>query len=137
MKRLLIPILIFSILICGCESVKTYYLDSEKLPAEKDSGHEVGVVRIIGVFLKSGGYLDVRDKNTELISKGESRGITYDGQDSKRNHIALDSISVLKIEVARNNYWMPLAIVGGVIALVIILLLIFQPPLFEGYNLGG
>lgn len=126
MKRFLIPILIFTILICGCESVKTYYVEKEKISAEY-SEHPDEVVRIIGIFLKSGGYLDVRNKNARMILKGESQGVNYAGQDLKRDHIALDSISVLKIEVAHNNYWVPVVIIGvGIVVFYILLLIAFS-----------
>jgi hypothetical protein len=105
MKFVFILFLVCSVFIYGCESVKTYYVEKENIPRDE-------VVRIAGVFLKSGGFIDLRNKNAKLLSSGKFTGITYDGIDMKPTSIPADNISVLKIDVVSNNYWVPVAIIG-------------------------
>lgn len=116
-KPVLIICLICSVFIYGCESVKTYYVEKENIPKDE-------VVRLAGVFLKSGGFIDLRNKNPKLLAKGDSRGIIYDGIEMKRTSIPIDNIAVLKIDVLRNNYWVPVAIIGTAVVVAFFAIMI-------------
>ena len=113
----IILILTCSVFIYSCESVKTYYVEKENIPKDEN-------IRIAGVFLKSGEYLDLRNKNPKLVLNGELQVINYDKDNLTKAKIRVDSISALKIEISRNNYWMPVVIIAGVVIVLFIGLMI-------------
>jgi len=124
--KLIIFILICTIFNYGCESVKTYYVDKENIPKDE-------TVRIVGVFLKSGGYFNLQNKNAKLVLTGKSQGINYDTDSLTKANIRIDDIGVLKIEVAKNNYWMPAAIIAETAAALLIIAIIVQT--MKGFSL--
>lgn len=121
-KILFLSVLIFCIYFSGCETAKTQYVEPDKIP--KDD-----VIRITGVFLKNGDYVDVGEKKASVILKDDSREISYYDEQNKPVIIRENEIARLKIEILKNNYFVPLYIAGGVIVTFIILMIILGPPL--------
>jgi hypothetical protein len=123
-KLILIPILIFSILLYGCETVRTTYVDKEKMPTEKDREFQGAVPKISGVFLKDGTFLNLKDKNAEINIKDSSKTVTYDLNESTKGSISFNDISSFKIDLVKGNIWFPILIIVGIVAAGIITIII-------------
>jgi hypothetical protein len=129
MKHFLISLLITSAFICGCETVKTYYVDRDNIPVEKEKEFHGGAAKIIGVFLNDGTFVDLTEKNADVVLNGKSNSIQYDLEDNKSGVIPLDSIASAKIDVVKGNSATPFLIIGGVVLITLIVLFIAQLPL--------
>ncbi|MFI5144733.1 MAG: hypothetical protein ACHQJ4_03990 [Ignavibacteria bacterium] len=119
-KILFLSVIIFCMYFSGCETAKTQYVEPDKIPKDE-------VIRITGVFLRSGDYVDVSENNASVSLDGESRGISFDDNSNKRVFIGEKDIAQLKIEILKNNYWVPVYVVGGAIVTFVILIMIFPP----------
>jgi hypothetical protein len=126
-KPHLMPVLIVSLFLYSCEIVKTYYVDKEEIPNEKDVEFKGGVPRITGAFLKSKGFVDLKNKNAKIDFQNNSWNLLYNDSNSVKSKIAFDDISLLKVDVARNNYWLvPVLIVSIAAILFITFILSFK-----------
>jgi len=129
MKYIFFSIWIFLVLITGCESVKTYYVDKENIPLEKDKEFHEGVSKITGVFLNDGTFIDLTGKNADVVLNGKSMAIQYNPEDDKSGVIPFDRITSVKFEVVTGNGTTPFLIIGGVVLITLIVLFIAQLPM--------
>ncbi len=127
MKHFLIPILIFTVLIYGCDSVKTQYMDAEKIPTGKDREFQGGLVKLDGIFLKDGTYLDLQDKNPEVVLNGKAKEIHYDLSETGRGIIPIDRIASAKVDIVHGGILTSLAIIGGLALIALIIFFIALP----------
>ncbi len=136
MRNFLIPILIFTVLIYGCDSVKTRYMDADKLPMEKDREFQGGLVKLDGIFLKDGTYIDLKEKNPEIVLNGKTKEIHYDLSETQRGIITIDKIASAKVDIVHGDISTPFIIVGvlAVLALIALILLLSH---FEHTNITG
>lgn len=122
-KFRIIPILIFTLFFFSCTTVKTSYVDKETIPKYNEGG---GVVKIAGVFLKSGEFIELRNKNAKFVGADEiPKGISYSENINDKTYIPIDNVSLLKIDVSSNNYWVPVGIIAGLTVAFFVALIIF------------
>lgn len=93
--------------------MKTYYVERDKLPSEKDREFQGDVVKISGVFMNNGEYVDLKDKNAEIIYDSGAKKVSYDINESNKGLIAMADILSFKIEVVKGNVLTPIVIVIG------------------------
>ena len=115
-------IFIFSVFISGCETVNVGYVAPDKIPNENDRDFQVGVVKIVGVFMKDGTYIDLTDKNAKLDITNNPKNIIYNISPTKTKTISLSDAGQIKINIVKGNILVPIAIVGGVVVLSVIML---------------
>jgi len=119
-KLHLIPVLIFSLLLLGCDSVKTEYMDADKIPVEKDREFQGGVVKLDGIFLKDGSFIYVKDRNPELVINGKTKEIHYDLSETERGNISIDKIASVKVDIVHGSIFTPFIIIGVIALLAVI-----------------
>jgi len=118
-NSVLFTIITLSIFLCGCETIKTGYIDADKYKTIQSSDTEDVVVHITGIFFKNGNYLDVKDRDAKIINSEGSDYLVYDFKDSQKL-IKLDRISTLKIEIVKSNKGIGIIFVCGFVLCIII-----------------
>ena len=120
-KIIIIYISLILIFISGCETIDVGYVAPDKVPNENDRDFE-GVVKIVGVFMKDGTYIDLTDKNAKVDFPNNPKNIIYDISPSKTKTISLSDAGQIKINIVKGNILVSIAIVGGVVVLSVIML---------------
>ena len=123
-KFRLILILIFSIIFYSCENVKTTYIDKENMPVEKEHEFQGDVIKIDGLFLKNGKYMDVRDKNAVINFTDNPKTIIYDISDTEKASIAFDDVSTFKVSISEGNIGLTILIIAVAAAALFVAALI-------------
>lgn len=110
----------FSVFVCGCETVDTGYVAPDKVPSENDRDFQDGVVKIVGLFKKDGSYINLIDKDAKIDITGKTKSISYDDENSKRKVIAINDISTVKVNIVKGSVFSPLIVIGGVALILVI-----------------
>lgn len=115
-----LSLIIFCFYITGCDSVKTEYMDVDKIPLEKDREFQGGVVKLNSIFLKDGSFIYLKDKNPEIILNGKSKEIQYDLSESERGNITIDKIASVKVDIVHGSIFTPFIVIGVIALLAVI-----------------
>jgi hypothetical protein len=128
-KKINLLFLIFTfIFFYGCESVKTQYIGPDKIPDYSLNDTEDVIIKISGAFFKNGNFIDLQEKNANIVTEGKIKELIYDLSETKKGKIFLDDIYLLKLTIVKSNHFAGAALIG---MLVIVFLIWFFDSLHQ------